>query len=106
MDVRFGLLPLIARLLLIVQFLVPLHEQGTPPLVGAALVIEVVGSVCLALGAWSRSTATVLFIYLGIVSVPLHDFKTLGIMGGLLMIAAYGAGTWSVDWLRLIRLQH
>jgi putative oxidoreductase len=54
-----------------------------------------------------------MFLYLGAVSVLLHNFwaaqgmaaggmqtqflKNLGIMGGLLMIAAHGAGKWSVD---------
>ena len=57
--------------------------------------------------------AFVMFLYLGAVSVMLHNFWTLtgmsagvmqtqfmknvAIMGGLLMISAYGAGRWSVD---------
>jgi len=51
-------------------------------------------------------------VYLGIVSVRLHDFwnltgmaaggaetqffKNVGMMGGLLMIAAYGPGLWAL----------
>jgi uncharacterized membrane protein YphA (DoxX/SURF4 family) len=30
-----------------------------------------------------------------------HFFKNLGMMGGLLLIAAFGAGTWSLDWVLL-----
>ena len=135
-DIRFGLLPLIARVLLILEFLIAVNGKISdwpgqaqymaahgmrliPPLLGAALVIEALGSLCLALGLWSRVAAAVLFVYLGIVSVTLHDFwnqtgmaaggnmtqffKNVGMMGGLLMVAAYGAGTWSLDWLRMQR---
>jgi len=54
-----------------------------------------------------------MFLYLGLVSLLLHNFwaaqglaaggmqtqflKNLGIMGGLLMIAAFGPGKWSVS---------
>lgn len=135
-DYRFGLLPLVARLLLIAEFLIAVNGKITdwsgqaqymaahgmhfiPPLLGAALAIEALGALCLALGLWSRVAATILFVYLGIVSIELHDFwnlsgmaadanmtqffKNLGMMGGLLLIAAFGAGTWSVDWIRLHR---
>ncbi|HTI05579.1 MAG TPA: DoxX family protein [Gemmatimonadales bacterium] len=135
-DVRFGLVPLVARLLLIAEFVIAVNGKITgwtgqaaymtahgmqlvAPLLGAALVIEAAGATCIALGLWSRPAATVLFGYLGIVSVTLHDFwnqhgmaaganmteffKNLGMMGGLLMVAAYGAGTWSLDWRRMRR---
>jgi uncharacterized membrane protein YphA (DoxX/SURF4 family) len=42
-----------------------------PLLLGMALVIEAAGSACLALGLWSRTTAAVLFVYLGMVTVRL-----------------------------------
>ena len=83
------------------------------PLLAMALLIEVVGSVCVLLGFRARAAAAVMFVYLGIVSVRLHDFwnlsgmaaagtqtqffKNLGMMGGLLMVAVYGAGAWSLD---------
>ena len=135
-DIRFGLLPLIARLLLIAEFLVALNGKITgwsgqaqymaahgmhfiPLLLGMALVIEAAGSACLAVGLWSRTTAAVLFIYLGMVTVRLHDFwrldgmaaaanmteffKNLGMMGGLLMIVVYGTGAWSLDRVLLER---
>jgi putative oxidoreductase len=128
-TVRFGVLPLIARLLLVSEFLVALNGKITgwdgqaaymaskgmhfiPPLLGAALIIELVGSICLITGYRAQIAAAVMFVYLGIVSVRLHAFwsqtgmaaglnqgqffKNLGMMGGLLMIAAYGAGRWVV----------
>jgi putative oxidoreductase len=86
------------------------------PLLTAALIIEAVGSLCLILGFRARAAATVLFVYLGIVSVTLHNFwgmsgmaaganqteffKNLAMMGGLLMIAVYGTGIWSLDQRR------
>jgi putative oxidoreductase len=127
---RFGLLPLVARILLILEFGVALNGKVTDwsgqagymqakgmhfiaPLLGAALVIEAAGSLCLLVGWRTRTAAAVLFVYLGIVSVRLHDFwngtgmgaamnvthffKNMGMMGGLLMIAVYGAGSWSID---------
>jgi putative oxidoreductase len=83
-----------------------------PPLLGAALVIEVGGVLALLTGYQARPAALVMFVYLGIVSVMLHNFwalsgmsaganqtaflKNVGIMGGLLLIAAYGPGSWAL----------
>jgi putative oxidoreductase len=129
---RFGAAPLVARLLLIGEFIVAANGkisdwQGqqaymaghgmtfTTPLLAAALLIEAVGSACVIAGVRARTAATGMFVYLGIVSVRLHPFwnqpagggmnltqffKNLGIMGGLLMMAAYGPGLWSVDAMR------
>ncbi len=129
MKIRFGLLPFVARLLVCAEFLVAVNgkifgwssqaaymaAKGMSligPLLAAALVIELVGSLCVITGYRARSAAAVLFVYLGIVTVRLHDFwnqsgmrsgtnlteffKNLGIMGGLLMIAAYGPGSWAL----------
>lgn len=130
---RFGLMPLVARGLVILEFLQALNGKITDwsgqaaymqakgmhfiaPLLGAALAIEAVGSLCLLLGYRTRTAAAVMFGYLGIVSFRLHAFwnltgnaaganathffKNLGMMGGLLMLAAYGPGTWSIDQRR------
>jgi putative oxidoreductase len=90
-----------------------LPVQWIPAMLGMALVIEVGGVLCLLVGWKARAAAFVMFLYLGIVSVLLHNFwalpgataggmqtqflKNVGIMGGLLMIAAYGPGKWSLD---------
>jgi len=124
-----GLAPFVARLLLVAEFAIAANGkiQGWSgqaaymaahgmrfigPLLAAALAIEVVGSLCLVTGAWSRQAAAVMFVYLAIVSLCLHDFwrmsgmaaatnqtqffKNLGMMGGLLMVAAYGPGRWVI----------
>lgn len=90
-----------------------LPAQLIPAMLAIALLIECGGVVCLVVGWQARAAAFVMFLYLGAVSVLLHNFwaaqgvsaggmqtqflKNLGIMGGLLMIAAYGPGKWSVD---------
>ena len=82
-------------------------------MLATALLIEAAGVLCLIVGWHARFAAFVMAIYLGVVSVLLHNFwasqgttaggmqtqflKNLGIMGGLLMIAAYGPGRWSAD---------
>lgn len=128
-GMRFGLLPLIARLLVTSEFLVAVRGKVfgwesqaaymaasgmhfVTPLLVAALVIEAVGSLCLIAGWQAQAAATVMFVYLGIVSVRLHGFwnmtgmaaggnmtqffKNMGMMGCLLMIAVYGPGRWVV----------
>jgi putative oxidoreductase len=90
-----------------------LPVQLIPAMLAAALLIEAGGVLCLLVGWKARAAAFVMFLYLGIVSVLLHNFwslqgasaggmqtqflKNLGIMGGLLMIAACGPGKWSFD---------
>jgi putative oxidoreductase len=90
-PIRFGLLPLVARLLVTSEFLVAvrgktfdwsgqaayMQSKGMTmivPLLAMALVIEAVGSLCLITGYRARSAAAVMFVYLGIVSVRLHAF--------------------------------
>lgn len=126
----YGLLPLVARLALSVEFVYAalgkslgwsgqaayMASQGMTfitPLLAAALVIEAVGSLCLITGFAARGAAAVMCVYLGIVTVRLHGFwhmtgmaaganethffKNLGMMGGLLMIAAFGPGRWALS---------
>jgi putative oxidoreductase len=127
--IRFGLLPLVARLLVTSEFLIAvrgkmfgwsgqagyMQSKGMTlivPLLAVALFIEAVGSLCLITGYRARAAATIMFFYLGIVSVRLHAFwsetgrlsgadqteffKNLGMMGCLLMIAVYGPGWWAL----------
>ena len=84
-----------------------------PAMLGMALLIEAGGVLCLLVGWKARAAAFIMFLYLGTVSVLLHNFwaqqgasaggmqtqflKNIGIMGGLLMIAASGPGKWSLD---------
>ena len=90
-----------------------LPAQLIPAMLGIALVIEAGGVMCLLAGWQARVAAFVMFLYLAAVSVLLHNFwalhgpaaggaqtqflKNVGIMGGLLMIAACGPGKWSLD---------
>jgi putative oxidoreductase len=87
--------------------------QLIPAMLGVALLIEAGGVLCLLVGWQSRAAAFIMFLYLAAVSVLLHNFwavhgasaggmqtqflKNVGIMGGLLMIAANGPGKWSLD---------
>jgi putative oxidoreductase len=90
-----------------------LPAQLIPAMLGMALLIEVGGVLCLLVGWNARAAAFIMFLYLGMVSVLLHNFwaldgasaggmqtqflKNVGIMGGLLMISASGPGKWSLD---------
>ena len=91
--------------------------SAVTPLLAAALAIELIGVVCLLAGYQARLAALVLCMYLCIVSVMFHNFwshsagqsemaqmiaqteflKNMGIVGGLLMIAAHGPGRLSLQ---------
>lgn len=91
-------------------------SAGLPlPQVGAALalVVEIVGSLALIAGFGTRIAAVVLAIFTLAASVFFHAywavapdqqfvtqllfFKNIAVAGGLLVLAAWGAGDWSVD---------
>ena len=124
-----GLLPFLARLLICAIFVQGALGKITgwsgqaeymashgmrfiQPLLAAALVVEVLGVLALLTGYQARLMASLMFIYLAIVSVMLHNFwalsgmsaganqtafmKNLGIMGGLLLISAFGPGKWAL----------
>lgn len=119
-----GFLPLLGRLLVACIFATSAYSKAFGwagnmeymqmkhmPLPGlllaAALLVEVVGSLCLLSGFMARPAAVVVFLYMVPVTVLLHDFmstqfqKNLGIMGGLLMIACFGPGTWALSRRKL-----
>ena len=74
-----------------------------PVLLAASLVIEAAGTLCLLLGYRTRLAAAVMAAYLVPVTFACHDLlgtqflKNAGIIGGLVMIAAYGPGRLSLD---------
>jgi putative oxidoreductase len=93
-----------------------ISSVGLPlPTVGAALalVVEIVGSLALLAGFGTRVAALVLAVFTAVASVFFHAywavpaeqafvtqllfFKNLAVVGGLLAMAANGAGAWSLD---------
>lgn len=78
-----------------------------------AIVVEVVGALALLAGFGTRIAAVVLALFTLVASVFFHAywaapegqamvqqlmfFKNLAIVGGLLALAAHGAGRWSLD---------
>ncbi len=116
--------PLIARVLLGAIFLMSgiskitgfegtqehMAAHGIPltavALVGA-IVFEIVGGLSVILGLWARAGAVALVLFLIPATLIFHtDFgdqtqmimflKNLSIMGGLLLVTAYGSGDYSV----------
>lgn len=87
----------------------PMPEVGT----AIALVIEVVGGLALILGFGTRWAALALGLFTLVASFYFHNFwalpadqqmipsllfyKNMAIVGGLLTLAAWGAGGWSLD---------
>ena len=82
-----------------------------------AIGLLLLGCLSLILGAWTRIGALFLFVFLAAATFYFHDFwrftdpgqqqlqtiqfmKNLAIGGGLLSLAAFGGGPWSVDgWI-------
>jgi putative oxidoreductase len=78
-----------------------------------AIVVEVVGSVALLAGLQTRWVALIMCVFTLATALFFHRFwvdpayqvtlqqimffKNLAIAGGLLMLAAFGAGAWSMD---------
>ena len=82
-----------------------------------AIGVLLLGSLSVIAGAWARAGAVFLFAFLAAATFYYHDFwmiqdantrfsetwhfmKNVAIGGGLLMLAAFGPGPWSVDgWI-------
>jgi putative oxidoreductase len=74
-------------------------------------IFETVAGVFLAIGLMSRLTSIALFVYVGLTILFFHNafndpvqqvnaLKNLAIMGGMLMVFAYGQMRWSYDHWR------
>ena len=93
-----------------------ISSVGLPlPLVAAAVavVVEIAGGVALVTGFRTRAAAIVLAVFTVAASVFFHNywampadqqmiqqllfFKNIAVVGGLLTLAACGAGAWSID---------
>jgi putative oxidoreductase len=88
---------------------IPMPEVAT----AVALVIEIVGSLALIFGLGTRWAALALAFFTLVASFFFHKywavpaeqvmvaqllfFKNMGVVGGLLILAAWGAGDWSFD---------
>jgi putative oxidoreductase len=82
-----------------------------------AAAVEILGGLAILTGFQTRITAWVLFIYLIPTTLIFHNFwalqgmermdnqihllKNVAIMGGLLFVATFGAGAYSIDAARL-----
>lgn len=74
----------------------------------AAIIIEIVGAALIMIGFKTKWAALALFVFMIPTTLIFHTnladqiqmimfMKNLSIMGGLLLVAAYGAGDWSLD---------
>ena len=81
-----------------------------------ALSLEIIGGLALVLGAGTRVAALALALFTLVASFFFHNYwavpeaqafvqqlmfyKNIAVVGGLLSVAAWGAGAWSVDAMR------
>lgn len=103
------------------QYMEAKHLAAVPVLLTLSIAVELAGGLAVFIGWRARSSALLLLLYLVPVTAVFHDFwaqqgmaaqvelvnflKNVAIMGGLLLIAAFGPGPYSVDsWLRRKRL--
>lgn len=90
----------------------PMPELGA----GIAIVVEIVGGLALLAGFGTRLAALVLALFTLVATFIFHAYwgipadqafvqqlmfnKNIAVVGGLLVLAAHGAGAWSVDGRR------
>ena len=94
------------------------------PMAGALLpltiLVELGGGLLIAVGLFTRAAAIVVFLFSIPVTLAIHHFwdlpaaqammqqihfmKNVSMMGGMLLLAVYGAGSWSLDG-EIIRLR-
>ena len=98
-----------------IAYMATRHLPFIPELLAIATAIEVGGSICLIIGYRARTAAVIMFFYMIVLTLLFHNYwaltgnlagvqethfrKNLAIMGGLLMIAAFGTGRWTIDAL-------
>lgn len=74
----------------------------------AAIIIEIVGAILIMIGFKTKWAALALIIFMIPATLIFHTnfadqiqmimfMKNLSMLGGLLLLAAYGAGNWSLD---------
>jgi putative oxidoreductase len=89
------------------------HLPAPALAIGAAAAIEILGALAIIFGFKTKCVAWVIFLYLIPVTLVFHNFwavqgpghidslvhfmKNTAIMGGFLMLAAFGAGGYSLD---------
>jgi putative oxidoreductase len=86
-----------------------MHSRGVPAaLLPAVIALELGGGLLVVAGAWTRYAALALAGFTLLAALIFHAnfadatqqimfLKNLAIAGGFLMLAAHGAGAWSVD---------
>jgi putative oxidoreductase len=83
-------------------------QTMTLPLLILTIIVEIIGGLCVFLGFKARWGALALFLFLIPATLIFHTnfadqiqtiqfFKNLAIMGGLLMVCAYGSGSLSLE---------
>ncbi|HEV2617634.1 MAG TPA: DoxX family protein [Candidatus Acidoferrales bacterium] len=96
-----------------VPFMASKHMPMPSVMLAGALIVEILGALCLITGFQTRIAALITFLYLIPTTLMFHNFwamqgamhmdnqahflKNLAIMGGLLILAAYGPGELSID---------
>lgn len=94
-------------------FLASKHFPIPSAMLTGAIIVELIGGLCLVFGFKPRIVAFIMFLYLIPTTLIFHNFwalqgaargdsqihflKNIAIMGGLLMVSAYGPGKLSVD---------
>lgn len=89
------------------------HFPIPSAMVAGAVIVEIIGGLCLVFGFKARIAAFIMFLYMIPTTLVFHNFwalqgaargdnqihflKNIAIMGGLLMVSAYGPGKLSID---------
>jgi putative oxidoreductase len=95
------------------SYLVAKHFPIPALMLVGAIIVEILGGLCVLLGFKVRIASFIMFLYLIPTTLTFHNFwamqgmaradnqihflKNLAIMGGLLMLTSFGAGKLSID---------